>query len=74
MWRYRRVKGQPWKAAVGDISLQNWEKGNDYPYQYLFKNKTETLAEVADWHGGVDINTLKEAELHALGWYYNFKE
>ena len=80
IWTYRRLKGQGKKAAVGDLSLQNWgysgrdnEGGNDYPFGYLFKSRTAAAAERADWQGGIDLGVLAAAERRALGWHYWFK-
>ena len=80
IWTYRRIKGKGNKAALGDISLQNWgysgrdgEGGNDYPFGYLFKPKAATLAERADWKGGIDYGVLAEAETRALAWHDWFK-
>ena len=80
IWTYRRLKGKGSKAAVGDISLQNWgysgrdnEGGNDYPFGYLFKSRADTAAERADWRGGIDPGVLAAAESRAIGWHYWFK-
>jgi hypothetical protein len=74
IWTYRRLRGKPGTGpSSGDISMQNWNPGNDYPYGYLFLNKKESIAQKSDWAGGLNLETLKGAELHALGWYYYFK-
>jgi hypothetical protein len=74
IWNYRRLKGVSGTGpTAGDISMQNWNPGNDYPHGYLFLSKQETLAQKSDWTGGVNIKTLQEAERHAIGWYYFFK-
>jgi len=80
IWTYRRIKGRGPKAAVGDISLQNWgysgrdnEGGNDYPFGYLFQSKAATQAERGDWKGGVDLGVLAAAEARALAWHDWFK-
>ena len=80
IWTYRRIKGRGGKAAVGDISLQNWgysgrdgEGGNDYPFGYLFKSKVDTYKERADWSGGVNLTVLAAAEQRAIAWHYWFK-
>jgi hypothetical protein len=74
IWRYRRLRGKPLTGATsGDISMQNWNPGNDYPYGYVFLSKEKTLTQKSDWSGGVDIDVLKAAERHAVGWYYYFK-
>lgn len=74
IWTYRRLRGAAGSGPMaGDISMQNWNPGNDYPYGYLFLDKQKTVAQKADWVGGVDINTLRGAERHAIGWHYYFK-
>jgi len=74
IWTYRRLKGKAGTGPMaGDISMQNWNPGNDYPYGYLFLTKEKALAQKSDWIGGVNIDTLREAERHAIGWYYYFK-
>ena len=80
IWTYRRLKGKGSKAAVGDISLQNWgysgrdnEGGNDYPFGYLLKSRADSAAERADWRGGIDLGVLAAAEQRALAWHYWFK-
>lgn len=74
IWTYRRLRGAALSGpSAGDISMQNWNPGNDYPYGYVFFNKEKTLAQKSDWTGGVDINVLRSAEHHAVGWYYFLK-
>lgn len=74
IWTYRRLRGAAGSGpTAGDISMQNWNPGNDYPYGYLFLSKEKTLAQKNDWVGGVDIATLRGAERHAIGWHYYFK-
>ena len=82
VWSYRRLVLGPVKrtgekvfnyypaAQMGDISNQNWELGNDYPYRYLFLPIAEARAQVTkgDWKGGIDVQALAEAELQAWGW------
>lgn len=74
IWTYRRLRGMAATGpSAGDISMQNWNPGNDFPYGYLFLNKKQTLAQKENWLGGVDISVLKAAERHSIGWYYYFK-
>lgn len=74
IWTYRRLRGAALSGpSAGDISMQNWNPGNDYPYGYVFFNKEKTIAQKSDWTGGVDINVLKSAERHTVGWYYFLK-
>jgi hypothetical protein len=80
IWTYRRILGAAPEPGVGDLSLQNWgfsldlmQGGNDYPFGYLFKNRADTLAEIDDWTGGIDLNVLAAAEQRALAWHTWFK-
>lgn len=82
VWSYRRLVVGPVtrtkekvygffpSAQIGDISNQNWELGNDYPYRYLFLPIAEAReqARTNNWTGGIDIQALEEAELQAWGW------
>jgi hypothetical protein len=56
-----------------DLTLQNWNPGNDYPFRNFYLTKATTAAQRADWKGGVDVKALAEAEAHALGWHRYFK-
>ncbi|MFO0740142.1 MAG: FAD-dependent oxidoreductase [Labilithrix sp.] len=73
IWRYRRVRGSAAGAATNDLSLQNWNPGNDYPFGYLFLSKAATRAQASDWKGGVDLSVMAGAERHAYGWHSFFK-
>lgn len=76
VWTYRRLQSgirDTRKAAPGDLSMQNWNPGNDYLEGYLFKNRAETAAEVADWKGGLNLKSVADAEMHAIGWHHWLK-
>lgn len=68
IWKYRRVRGSGDRTR-GQLSAQNWNPGNDYPYRYLLTSKSAAAAEVSDWKGGVDYVALEAAERHAYGWF-----
>ena len=55
VWTYRRLlcAGTPSSSAVypGDISMQNWYPGNDYPYGSIYLDKASAAAQAADWQG-----------------------
>lgn len=82
VWSYRRLVVGPVTrtkekvygffptAQIGDISNQNWELGNDYPYKYLFLPiaAAREQARTNNWTGGIDVSALEEAELQAWGW------
>ena len=74
VFRYRRIRGSAATAQAGDLSLQNWNPGNDYPFGYLFMSKSATAAQRSDWRGGVDLNVMAGAERHAYGWHTYFKQ
>jgi hypothetical protein len=74
VWRYRRLRGESPQPSAGDISNQNWNPGNDYPFGYLFKSKADAAAERGDWRGGVDFGVMAGAERHAYGWHTFFKQ
>ncbi|MBS2017602.1 MAG: FAD-dependent oxidoreductase [Deltaproteobacteria bacterium] len=73
IWRYRRIRGSSATAQVGDLSEQNWNPGNDYPFGYLFLSKSDTAAQRSDWRGGIDLSVVAGAERHAFGWHQYFK-
>jgi len=73
IWTYRRLKGSGDVFLPGQKSLQNWNPGNDYPYGYLWLSRLETNESKADWRGGYNVDTIRAAESHALGWYKWYK-
>ncbi len=80
VWTYRRIYGAADEPTPGDLSLQNWgydpstnESGNDYPFGYLLLAKEQTEQQVADWQGGVDLDTLEAAERQAFAWHDWFR-
>jgi hypothetical protein len=70
IWSYRRVKGDgPFDSIIdGEVSIQNWESGNDYKDGYVFLSKDQTNNQIADWHGGLNTDTLTKAENHSFSW------
>lgn len=66
IWSYRRIRASG--KAAGDMSLQNWFPGNDYPGGYFLKSRAAAQAEKTRWAGGVDLNVLKRAENQAFAW------
>lgn len=78
IWTYRRLRttgpsGQYNTVFQGDVTMQNWFPGNDYPYGTMYKDKASAQAEIADWYGGLLTNELAGAEKNALGWYFYMK-
>jgi len=58
----------------GDVSMQNWYPGNDYPYGTFYKDRAGAAAEAPEWRGGIIPSVLAEAEKHAVAWYFFMKE
>ncbi len=78
IWTYRRLKntGQAGDFDTphpGDITMQNWYPGNDYPYGSLFKSRSEAENEGGDWRGGLDYKQIAAAEKHALAFHLYYK-
>lgn len=69
IWTYRRLLGGGNDPHLGEISMQNWNPGNDYPYKYVFKDRQTTVAERSNWAGGVDLSAIEAAERHAYGYF-----
>lgn len=79
VWSYRRLHttGKPHDydgVHLGDVTMQNWNPGNDYPYGTFFKTRDELTEELHDWRGGVRLDQIAAAELHAIGFYFYMKE
>ncbi len=79
IWTYRRLKntGPLWSfdsVNLGDVSMQNWYPGNDYPYGSIYKTRSQCAAEAADWAGGLNLSHVAQAEKHAVAWYFYMKE
>ena len=76
IWTYRRLKGVTGSNNVdpGDVSMQNWYPGNDYPYGTMYKDRAGAAAEASDWKGGVNLDQIARAEKHAAAWYFFMKE
>jgi len=77
VWTYRRLKSTKGtqQGQIGDITQQNVDEGNDYPYGYLFLSKSDAQKSVKEnkWMGGVNVTTIRGAELLAMGWHYWYK-
>jgi len=79
VWTYRRLKtdGPLYQFDVvtqGDVSMQNWYPGNDYPYGSMYLDRAGAAAETTDWRGGVALSHLATAEKHAVAWYFYMKD
>lgn len=77
VWSYRRIKngGLNWQfdnVNQGDVSMQNWEPGNDYVWGSFLKNKIDSVSE-SPWKGGLVLSHLRNSEMHALAWYFYMK-
>lgn len=61
--------------TAGDVSMQNWNPGNDYRQGPWLLNIAATNAEAqSDWRGGTNLATLALAEQQAVAWYFWLKE
>jgi hypothetical protein len=77
VWTYRRLYARAplhdWdQVHPGDVTMQNWNPGNDYPYGSIFKTRAEAEAEFSSaqgWRGGLHLDHLHQAELHAFGFF-----
>jgi len=69
VWTYRRLRAAGSQPSPGDLSMQNWEHGNDYFGRYLLLPVAEARAQAeTGWRGGVDTAALAGAERRALAW------
>jgi len=79
VWTYRRLKttgpsGQYDNVYQGDVTMQNWYPGNDYPDKSIYLAKGPTAAQAGDWQGGLDLSAIAGAEKIALAFYFYMKE
>ncbi len=79
VWTYRRLKttGGLYKfdeTFRGDVTMQNWHPGNDYPDKSIYLPKSATTLQTSDWAGGLDLSALAGAEKIALLFYFYMKE
>ena len=75
-FNYRRMvstrlsKSDFGNPAPGDMTLVNWNLGNDWtwmnPPLILDEASIDASGQRQNWHGGLAIDALKEAENHAL--------
>ncbi|NJD19077.1 MAG: FAD-dependent oxidoreductase, partial [Gemmatimonadetes bacterium] len=69
VWTYRRLRAAGDDPGPGDLSMQNWESGNDYFGGYALLPLADARAQAATgWRGGVDTAALAGAERRALAW------
>ncbi|MFE4106056.1 FAD-dependent oxidoreductase [Almyronema epifaneia] len=76
LFNYRRIVStsysDPMKgpSSPGDISLINWNRGNDWvwmdPPLILTDEKIDASGQRQNWLGGLDLDSLREGENHAL--------
>ena len=79
LWTDRRVNTSaknPLMIQVNDITIQNWDQGNDYGGKFFFLNPTETQHQIDtdQWQGGVNFDTILNAERQAYGYYYWYRK
>ena len=81
IFTYRRIKGKlpgtKFDAiSIGDQTLQNWDRGNDWKLGtpddnlVLTQQQLEESGQLQDWRGGLRTTALKKGEDHALGYFY----
>ncbi|MEI7635476.1 MAG: FAD-dependent oxidoreductase [bacterium] len=78
VWTYRRLRntgatGNYDAVNRGDVTMQNWYPGNDYPYGSIYLDKTAAFAQASDWRGAMNLTQLAQAEKHAVAWYFFMK-
>ena len=85
VFTYRRILSNQDSAgsrtiAPGDISMQNWNWGNDYGPGTSADNYLYTRQQLAEtrqltpggWQGGLRVSSLQGGEEQALGYFYWF--
>ncbi|HEY9907381.1 MAG TPA: FAD-dependent oxidoreductase [Thermosynechococcaceae cyanobacterium] len=75
-FNYRRIvsttKGNPlWTLpSPGDMTIVNWNKGNDWPIMddplILTEGRIDASGQRQNWTGGLSVSALRHAEEHAL--------
>ncbi|MBX3729767.1 MAG: FAD-dependent oxidoreductase [Candidatus Sumerlaeia bacterium] len=78
IWTYRRLHNAGAVHAfdtvnLGDVTMQNWFPGNDYPYGTMFLDKAAAAAQASDWMGGIVPAEMAAAEKHAIAWHFHKK-
>jgi hypothetical protein len=79
IWIFRRVNTSAHDSktiAVDDITIQNWSLGDDYEgmYFYLSPEETQQQRDTDQWQGGVNLDTIMNAERRSYGTHYWFRE
>eukprot|EP00731_Ephydatia_muelleri_P014007 Em0007g1317a len=77
IWTYRRSLAEPGDTQVAkpsEISNQNWGGGNDYSMGYPFLSIADTLKQVSNWSGGLNLTSLQQAERRGWGWYTYYRQ
>lgn len=82
VFSYRRIKSAPGEGfrsiAPGDISMQNWNWGNDYAPgtstdNYILSRKQlmeSRQLELGGWLGGLRLSALQGGEEQAIGFFH----
>lgn len=79
VWTYRRLyvpsggSNSTTTINIGDVSMQNWNPGNDYRQENWLLGKAATNAQASDWQGAANLTTLSHAEEQAIAWYFWLK-
>lgn len=83
VFTYRRIRSVDPKAGSrvvnpGDISMQNWNWGNDYApgtsldNYLLSREQLQSTGQLADWMGGFRVSGLQGGEEQAIGFFHWF--
>ena len=78
-WVFRRVNTSASDSktiAVDDITIQNWSLGDDYEGEFFYLSPSETARQrdTNQWQGGVNLDTIKNAERQSYGSHYFVRE
>ncbi len=61
---------------MNDITIQNWSQDDDYggEFFYLSPSETQRQGDTNQWQGGVELDTIQNAERQSYGCHYWFRE
>ena len=79
IWIFRRANTSAPNSktvAVNDITIQNWALGDDYDgeFFYLSPSEAQHQRDTNQWQGGVNLDTIQNAERQSYGYHYWFRE
>jgi hypothetical protein len=79
IWTFRRANTSAPNSetvAVNDTTIQNWSQGNDYggEFVYLSPSDAQQQRDTNQWQGGMNLDTIQNAERQSYGCHYWFRE